>query len=129
MIGFCPDSGWLSYYTYKALFDRIAAVNGADFVYPKEQLEPREYVWVDVAASGALSWGATITVDRPVYGDPHTVSYLAGDGHTIKSVTGSYYAYDHIGGGYMLVPVGPATAVRAVAPDFSSIAVSTTQRR
>jgi hypothetical protein len=125
MMGYCPDHEWISDYTYKALFDRIAAVNGANFIYPKEQLEPRDYAWVNVAGDGTLTWGATVTVSRPVYGDPHTVSYLSGDGKTIKSVTGSYYSYDHLGGGYMLVPVGPPQAVRAIAPDFSAIAVST----
>jgi hypothetical protein len=56
-----------------------------------------------VKANGALEVGDAFPVYGPMSGEQHTVTF--DDGHT---ATGFYFPYDHIGGGYVLVPE-PAT--------------------
>lgn len=104
MMGYCPDYDWISDYTFDALFKRLKAVNGADVHYAADAFDPRPYRMLKVAGDGTLTWGEEITVRTPVLGDERTLSFSAAGGVTTR-VTGFYYAYDHLPGGYMLVPV------------------------
>lgn len=108
MMGYCPQYEWISDYTYNALFNRLVAVNGASMNVPPEQLLPRDYRMVQIDENGTLTWGNNVTVRSPMFGDEKTISYLGSDGQTLETRKGYYYAYDHLPGGYMLVPLGPS---------------------
>ncbi len=112
MMGYCQQSEWISDYTFTALFNRLAAVNGASMYIPPEQNLPRQFKIVQVDELGALTWGDTITARTPVYGDERTIKYLGSDNQTIETRKGYYYAYDHLPGGYMLVPLAPTNATQ-----------------
>jgi hypothetical protein len=99
---------WVSDYTYEALLNRMAFVGGSSYEFTPFT-EPQTYRYVDVAADGTLSWGDTITLTEPPQGTPHTVTWEASDGTPAGAVTGSFYPFDHLDGGYMLVPEPPKT--------------------
>lgn len=99
---------WVSDYTYEALLNRMAFVGGSAYEFTPFT-EPQTYRYVDVHADGTLSWGDTITLTEPPQGTPHTVTWEGADGAPAGSVTGSFYPFDHLDGGYMLVPEPPKT--------------------
>ncbi len=107
LMGYCRPE-WISDYTYQALFDRMASVNNVTNVH-RLFPEPQQYRFVSVEADGSLTWGSTTTLRSRPSGELHTVSYLAADGRTLATATGHYYGYDHLPGGYLLVPEGSVT--------------------
>jgi hypothetical protein len=110
LIGYCQPE-WVSDYTYKALFDRMAFVNNAQArTFGFET--PRSYRFADVGADGAIAWGTPIEMKHEPRGESHTATYLAADGTPIATETAHFYAYDHLPGGFMLIPEGPASAAR-----------------
>ncbi len=112
MMGYCQQNEWISDYTYSALFNRLVAVNGASMNLSPEQQQPRDYRIVDVDDNGGLTWGDKVTISSPVFGDEKIISYLGSDGHTLEKSKGYYYGYDHIPGGYLLIPLGPSNATK-----------------
>ena len=113
LMGYCQPE-WISDYTYQALFDRMATVNKA--MDKHGTFTPQPYRFVTVESDGSLTWGSNITLRSQPAGELHTVSYLAPNGTTLLTATGHYYAYDHLPGGYLLVPEGP--------PAFSKLSVT-----
>jgi hypothetical protein len=111
LMGYCSPE-WISDYTYNALFKRMATVNQAAFMINNAFATPRAYRFVNVEGDGALSWGEPITLDRRPNGELHQVEFEAADGASVGSETAHYYAYDHLPGGFFLVPEGPAAATR-----------------
>jgi hypothetical protein len=107
LMGYCSPE-WVSDYTYAALFDRIAFVNGAKDMRVQQLPAPTVYRFVDVAEDGSLSFGQTTTLTRAPNAEPHAVSYAAVDGSTLGTGTGHFYKYDHLPGGFMMIPEGPA---------------------
>jgi len=111
MMGYC-DPKWISNYNYKALFARLQTINGADMQVPTWDT-PRPYRMVRVLEDGTATVGDRIDVNAPLYGEERTVSVTLSDG-TTRSLTGNYYAYDHVSGGYVMVPeAGKVTVVKA----------------
>jgi hypothetical protein len=94
VMGYC-ENDWISDYTYKALYSWVAADNGFDMMIGA----PVTYRQIFVKANGTLEVGEAFPVYGPMSGEEHTVTF--DDGHT---ATGFYFPYDHIGGGYVLVP-------------------------
>jgi hypothetical protein len=45
-------------------------------------------------------------------------------GALLTTVTGHYFPYDHLPGGYMLVPLGPAGATKAKVTDFTKAPIT-----
>jgi hypothetical protein len=80
--------------------------------------EPRAYRFVSLDAQGNARWGKSTTLTRRPSGELHTVSFLASDGTTLGTETGHLYRYDHLAGGFLLVPEGPAgtASVRIAGP-------------
>jgi hypothetical protein len=79
---------WVSDYTYRGLFDRIALVNGAS-------IKPgpvRSFRWATYDGAN-ITWGARFTDTTPL-----------SDVTTVGGVTGHYYPYDHLPGGLLIVP-------------------------
>jgi hypothetical protein len=111
MMGYC-QSDWISDYTYSALYSWVAADNGFDMMNVGT---PVTYRQIFVKADGTLIVGDAFPVNGPVAGEQHTVTF--DDGH---SATGFYFPYDHIGGGYILVPE-PAHFTSLKVTDFSKL--------
>jgi len=108
VMGYCQPE-WVSDFTYQALFTRMQYVNTAHGVYGAFE-SPRPYRYVDVAEDGAVTWGETVTLRARPWGQVHEVTYHAPDGSIVHSDQGHFYPYDHLPGGYALVPEGPETA-------------------
>ncbi|HEX4513175.1 MAG TPA: hypothetical protein VH054_06550 [Polyangiaceae bacterium] len=94
VMGYC-ENDWISDYTYSALEAWIATDNGFDMM-PGPAVTYRQ---IYVKADGTLEVGDAYPVYGPMSGEQHTVTF--DDGHT---ATGFYFPYDHIAGGYVLVP-------------------------
>jgi hypothetical protein len=111
IMGYC-DPKWISNYNYKALFARLVTINGADMQVPAWDT-PRPYRMVRVLEDGTATVGDRIDVNAPLFGEERTVSVTLSDG-TTRSLTGNYYGYDHVPGGYVMVPeAGKVTVVKA----------------
>ena len=111
IMGYC-DPKWISNYNYKALFSRLVTINGADMQVPMWD-QPRPYRMVRVPGDGTATVGDRIDVTAPLFGEERTVLATLSDG-TTRSLTGHYYAYDHVPGGYLMVPEeGKVSVVKA----------------
>jgi len=110
IMGYC-ESDWISDYTYGKLYSWIAADNGFDMVTG----DAVTYRQIFVKADGTLEVGDAFPVYGPMSGEQHTVTF--DDGH---SATGFYFPYDHVGGGYVLVPE-PAHFTSLQVKDFSKL--------
>lgn len=128
IMGYCQPE-WVSDYTYSALFDRMAFVNMAkDMVYPQLPV-PTVYRFVDVAADGSLSFAQqTTTLARAPNAEPHAVSYAAVDGTVLATATGHYYKYDHLPGGFMMIPEGPSNYATLSVSGLSARALTSARR-
>ena len=100
MMGYCRPV-WVSDYTYRALFDRVRIVNyqaGASGTVPMQSFR-RIYVGQD----GLMREGGT--VKRPFLEGPLTDVELAMPNGKKQHVSGHFFPYDHLAGGYVLVPL------------------------
>jgi hypothetical protein len=116
-----PDTGrdFMSYckppfvsdYTYRALFARIAKVNAAPrLLAPMVSQAPSRYRFVTVRADGTLAWGQSFTSRTAPRSRPTPMQYVDAHGEVIAHVTGFYYPYADAEGGHYVVPEGPANA-------------------
>ena len=103
LMSFCQPV-WVSDYTYNGLFNHIAAVNGANIVYPPELLN-RTYDRVSITPNGELSWMNPIQLATPPMGEEQSVVLTSEAG--AETVTGWFYGYDHLDGGVVLWPATP----------------------
>ncbi|MBW2456118.1 MAG: hypothetical protein JRI68_16485 [Deltaproteobacteria bacterium] len=112
MMSYCNPT-WISDHNYKALFDRIQFVNGAQIYTPTELLD-RSYERVRVNPDDSLTWLEPIVLHRPPLGDATTVSVETLGG--AESVTGALIRYDHLDGGVLFIPptAQPMTPQRSV---------------
>ncbi len=109
IMGYCAYD-WISDYTYGALFQWVATDNGADMVLPQT---PTTYRQVFDDGAGALTVGDAFPVYGAVAGTKRTVTYTSGGAS--QTLTGSYFPYDHLPGGYLLVPE-PTAGLGTVRP-------------
>jgi len=110
-MGYCPNA-WVSDYTYKALFERVKLVNGAAMTaWPTA----RPFRLVNVDSAGAMTLSDALELTEPPMGDPREVEWKDAAGRTVATETAHYYPYDHLPGGFMLVPEPPPNA-RSLAP-------------
>ena len=120
IMGYCAYD-WISDYTYKALFSWIQTDNGADMSVSSTLARYRMIV---VNGDGTLTLGDAFDAYGPISGDAHTVTYEL-NGQT-RTATGYYFPYDHIPGGYVLVPE-PAGFTSIGVADFSKTAIRVTR--
>ena len=122
MMGYC-DNEWVSDYTYTALFDRIAALNGNPLsgatgmtggsgAFQSTVAEVAgpggTFRMADVAADGSVTWTNEIELDRePTAGKSLTATFAAPNGTTVGTHTAHFYPYDHLPGGVLVVPSAP----------------------
>lgn len=100
VMGYCQPI-WVSDFTYKAFFNRIKAVNNANFVAPPELMN-RTYDRAMIDADGNMQWLPAIPLQRPPQDSPVDLTVENDDG--AYAVTGHFYPYDHLPGGVMLWP-------------------------
>ena len=127
MMGYCPNE-WVSDYTYAALFDRIAAVNGGTVsaasggggssAQARANLATiargtQTFRTATLEADGSVSWGGEFEADdEPTSGQVRAVTYLAANGTSVGTHTAHFYPYDHLPGGVLVVPAAPQAATR-----------------
>lgn len=99
MMSYCPNT-WVSDFTFEALFQRVAAVNNAKVV--SSISTPQAFRMVTVK-DDSFTWGETIALRGMVGGTTKTVSKIARTGRSLPA-TAHFYPYDHIEGGFYLVP-------------------------
>lgn len=100
MMSYCEPS-WVSDYTFAALFDRIAVVNGVQDFHAVVQ--PTKYRVISVDGDGELAQGVELKVSGIPGGEPTNVEIVTSAGKA-RGVTGYFYPYSHIPGGMVLVP-------------------------
>ena len=143
-MGYCPNE-WVSDYTFSALFDRIAAVNGAPTAtggatgssnggssQAQTFATPQTFRMATVAADGSVSWGGEFDLEEePTDGEARTATFASASGATLGTHTARFYAYDHLPGGVLMVPPAPktsmlvaSTARARIIPTWSSVRVS-----
>jgi hypothetical protein len=93
---------WISDYAYDRIIHRMSYVRETPMMFGGVT---QTYRFVHVTPAGDVEWGDEITLDDPMFGEPHDVTYLTASGPT--TVTGFYYPYGD-GGGSLLVPMSPA---------------------
>ncbi len=95
IMGYCSRQH-ISDYTYRALHERGQRINQpyvvGDFNY--------DIVTVD--GSGQAEFATTLERQSPIAGDP--VDVTAFDAHGARAVRGEFFRYDHLPGGWLLVP-------------------------
>jgi len=130
MMGYCPNE-WVSDYTFTALFDRIAALNGnpvSTAVGESTQsatssaasnhapaaagaARTQTFQMATVAPDGSTTWTQEIELDEePTGGDPRLVTYESTSGSALGTRTAQFYPYDHLPGGVLVMPKGAADA-------------------
>ena len=100
VMGYCQPV-WISDYTYAALFDRVRVVN-----YQAAMTGPRpmqKFRRIYIGQDGVMREGGI--VQRPFLEGPLTDVALSLPNGTKQHVTGHFFAYDHLAGGYVLVPL------------------------
>lgn len=100
---------WISDYAFDKIIHRMSFVAKESFVTGGENTT---YRFVHVLPDGRLEWGSEITLDEPMFGEPHAVTYTTETGAR-ATVTGYFYPNGDDGGS-VLVPK-PAVVMRDVA--------------
>ncbi len=113
VMGYCsPD--WISDFTYRALFQRIASVNGE---LTTKSLAPAQaraaYQRVLLGADGALHWGARFTPTRVPGGATRPLSLLGSGGQVRATLAVPWRRLADRAGGVLLVPVSALSSAPA----------------
>lgn len=105
IMSYC-DNQWASDFTYKALYTRMQNVSLSSYTGA-----PSEYEVIAVDGSGVATWASSSYRSRPITSTAVDVSLVTEAGPT--SVHGHYFPYDHLPGGWLLVPKTQTPASRA----------------
>ena len=95
---------WTSDYTFNAIFNRLAYINGGTPNFLGGRAPAEKYRFVTVGMHGELTWGQETTLAEAPSSEPRTLTYVASDGRVIGKATGYWYPYQDIAGGFLLVP-------------------------
>lgn len=102
IMGYCNDQ-WVSDYVYRALTDRVEAINEPLRVLEvPASLQHFRFLLVD--AKGGVRWGLGRRKPRRPTGDAEPAEILDVRGDVIATVTVYRTATDHLGGAVLLVP-------------------------
>jgi hypothetical protein len=101
IMGYCKNQ-WVSNYTYRALADRIARLNGNALERPPAG-GMRHFLFLLTDMSGPR-WGAPRNAPRYPSGTPEQADVLDAKGSVVASVTVYRTSMDHLGGALLLVP-------------------------
>lgn len=106
MMSYCSPT-FVSDYTYKALFDRLATVNkGKALPAPAAGSSGASgsFQFVTLGADGPESFGKIVTPRRAPIGESREVQLLDAKGAVKATVRGAYFPFDHLPGGFVMVP-------------------------
>lgn len=117
MMGYCKPE-WISDYTYTALYNRIAFVNGVKSVISA----PAVYRMISVDENGQTIDSSPITLDQEPGGELRDATFSDAAGVTQRAGKARFYPYDHLPGGIYVMPELPAT-ITHVAVDGRRLAV------
>jgi Peptidase M66 len=114
VMGYCsPD--WISDYTYRALFERIALVNAeVETKALGTARAPSAYRRVILAADGSLRWGSRSTPSRTPRGPLRELTLLGNDGAVIGKISVVFRRFADAQGGFLLLPESALRAVSAI---------------
>ncbi|MEO7092200.1 MAG: M66 family metalloprotease, partial [Polyangiales bacterium] len=104
---------FVSDFQYQGLLERMAAIaSGKMMKLPA----PAAYRFVRVRADGSLAWGKPVELHEPPMGAPRAILFEDALGAPLATAVGHFYPYDHLPGGMLLVPQGPAgfTSLRVI---------------
>jgi Peptidase M66 len=122
IMGYCPNE-WVSDYTYKALFERIAAVSTEKKILaaPGTIATTQSYRIATVDAAGELTWGddtSNIDLDREVSGGSKVAArFLSANGTELATRDARFFRFDHLPGGFLLVPQESSLAWKSLRVD------------
>ncbi len=102
IMGYCTPY-WTSDYTYKAIFNRIKAVNALPRLYYPSEFQTR-WSSLSIDLDGSVNLGPNLTVDTVPQGEQMAVELLDALENVVDVVTGYFYPYSHIPGGLVLFP-------------------------
>jgi len=105
VMGYCDDQ-WVSDFTFAAFHRRGQNVNLA------LPMPPRTWDVIALDGEGGATWGASTDRTRGVSGEPVEVALLAAGGAPTSAI-GRFVRYDHLPGGWLLVPQGELPAMGA----------------
>jgi hypothetical protein len=118
VMGYCGPQ-WVSDYTYRAVGQRITEVNAQGD--ERGERPPRTFERIVVGKDGKLSWGKAVTLSDDPGGEEVTITVERGGAKT--SLVGRFVGYDHLPGGWVLVPSGFALTdarARVFVPSLSA---------
>ncbi|MFO0674629.1 MAG: hypothetical protein U0235_34290 [Polyangiaceae bacterium] len=117
MMSYCSPT-FVSDYTYKGLFDRLSTVNKGKALPAapaagSSSSNREAFQFVTIGADGPESFGKIVTPRRAPIGEPREVQLLDAKGAVKATVRGSYFAFDHLPGGFVMIPqTTPYAAIR-----------------
>ncbi len=115
VMGYCsPD--WISDFTYRALFERIALVNAEVEAKSLDLARvPSAYRSVIVGADASLRWGSRFTTSRAPHGAQRDLSLLGTNGSMLATITVTFRRLADDRGGFLLLPESAlGVSVRAI---------------
>lgn len=118
MMGYCPNE-WVSDYTYNALFERISAISmDKDVRTIGGGGDNGKFAIATVDGAGDLSWDPTdagIDVNElDLHGGAVTSArFLAESGAEVVTRPARFFKFDHLPGGFILVPQVPSEGATA----------------
>ncbi len=113
-MGYCEPT-WVSDYTYKGLFTRLATVNKGKPLAPTitpgsntgngaRGVRGAQFQFVTLGADGPSAFGSVVTIKAPPSGEAREVQLLDEAGKVLRTVRADYFPFDHLPGGSLLVP-------------------------
>jgi hypothetical protein len=117
IMGYC-NRQWISDYEYEAIYQRLARVNGASFT--KLEVE-QAYRVGTVDGRGVVTWRRVATLDRLPQGDVRHVSLRDQDGTVLGNAEGTFFAYDHMPGGTIYMPIDGLLDTTSIAPAATTV--------
>ncbi len=106
IMGYCTPE-WVSDYTYSAFFDRVAYVNGAKSIIGGR---PGTFRLITEQPDGTLTGGEQISLgDQPEV--ESQASFTDERGTVVHSAGAHFIPFDHVDGGFWVVPEGPTKNV------------------
>lgn len=110
MMGYCQPI-WVSDYTYSALFERVQFLNMRAQSFVAEEAGDWQILIVD---DEGVHRGDVVSLGRLPRGTQRTVETVDARGAVTGTVTGRYYPFNHLPGGFLLVPQAQAAGTLRV---------------
>lgn len=112
VMGYCQNL-WISDYNYNAIFERIVAIRQSASVAPPyaARKEPSRYRVATSNGAGELTWDGELDLDDDQIAGTTKLQakFLADKGDIVLNRTAHFFPFDHLPGGFVVVPKEPAS--------------------